>query len=136
MGDDCFIKEFRGKNMDSKDMCRRTFYFAVAVGNLIEQLPSTVSNRAYFAQIIRSSASVGANYRASRRAKSEKDFINKLKIVEEETDETVYFLELLLALNKNYSAKIEPLIKEGESILRIIVATLKTIRAKLKNNII
>ena len=63
------------------NLLQRTFYFAVAVAKLVNQLPNTITNRAYFGQIIRSSSSVGANYRAAQRAKSARDFINKLKIV-------------------------------------------------------
>jgi four helix bundle protein len=93
-------------------------------------LPNTTVNREHFRQIIRSSASVGANYRAARRAKSDADFIHKLKIVEEEADETVYFLELLAALNESSQPNITPLIVEGTEILKIIVASLKTVREK------
>ena len=67
---------------------------------------------AYVNQLIRCSSSVGANYRASQRAKSTADFINKLKIVEEEADESHYFLELLLDIsnieNLNIPAEINP----------------------------
>lgn len=117
--------------MNYKDLKQRTFDFAVAVAKLIDRLPNTVSNGAYFGQISRSSSSIGANYRASQRAKSSKDFLNKLKIVEEEADETIYFLELLAAINKNNIQLIEPLIKEGTEILRIVVASIKTTRQKM-----
>ena len=77
--------------MAIQDLKQLTFLFAVAVGKLTKELPYNAVNREYFHQIIRSSASVGANYRAVRRAKSDADFLNKLKIVEEEADETIYF---------------------------------------------
>jgi four helix bundle protein len=77
--------------MDSEEMKTRTKQFAINIGVLTQGLPISQINRAYSNQIIRSSSSVGANYRASRRAKSNADFINKLKIVEEELDES-YFL--------------------------------------------
>jgi four helix bundle protein len=75
--------------MHDYDLKECTFTFAVAVVKLISQLPASIANRAYFGQIVSSSSSVGANYRSSQRAKSSRDFINKLKIVEEETDETL-----------------------------------------------
>jgi four helix bundle protein len=78
--------------MDSEEMKRRTKQFAIDVGILTQSFPESQINRAYCNQIIRSSSSVGANYRASRRAKSNADFINKLKIVEEELDESLFFL--------------------------------------------
>lgn len=86
--------------MDSEEMKRRTKLFAINVALLTQKIPDTPVNRAYKAQIIRSSSSVGANYRASRRAKSNADFINKLKIVEEELDESLFFLELLEVFNQ------------------------------------
>lgn len=75
-----------------QDLKIRTFEFAVNVGRLILQLPYSVVNKEYFSQLVRCSSSVGANYRAAKRAKSDADFINKLKIVEEECDEAIYFL--------------------------------------------
>ncbi len=111
-----------------------TFTFAVNVGKLINQLPYNTVNREYFRQIVRCSSSVGANYRASQRAKSDSDFIYKLKVVEEETDETIYFLELLQALNENYKNIITPLINEGVEILKIIVASINTTRSRVSSN--
>ena len=78
--------------MDAEEMKRRTKMFAISVAKLTEKLPDTQVNRIYKGQIIRSSSSVGANYRASSRAKSKPDFINKLKIAEEELDEACSFL--------------------------------------------
>ena len=85
--------------MDAEEIKRRTKKFAIDVGRLTLQLERNDLNRNYSNQIIRSSSSVGANYRASRRAKSTADFINKLKIVEEELDESLFFLELLFEFN-------------------------------------
>lgn len=102
--------------------------FAIAVARLTEKLPDTQVNRIYKGQIIRSSSSVGANYRASRRAKSKPDFINKLKIVEEELDESLFFFELLIEFNKPFEAEINDLYKEGETLLKIIVSTIVSSR--------
>ena len=117
--------------MAIQDLKKRTFLFAVAVGRLVQELPYNTVNRAYFNQITRSSASIGANYRAARRAKSDADFLNKLKIVEEEADETIYFLELLLEFNPEYQQIIFPLINEGTEVLKIIVASINTVREKM-----
>ena len=102
--------------------------FAINVAILTTKLPKSAVNAPYGNQLIRSSSSSGANYRAACRAKSQADFINKLKIVEEETDESVYFLELLLFFNPEYKNEFENLIKEGNELLAIIVASLKTAR--------
>jgi four helix bundle protein len=104
------------------DLKTRTFAFAVNVGKLVADLPKTVVNNVYLNQLIRCSSSVGANYRAAQRAKSDADFINKLKIVEEECDESVYFLELLKEFNPTLSDRFAAL---------ITVASITTARKKL-----
>ena len=114
--------------MDAKEMMKRTKQFAIDCGHLILSLPNNIINHAYSAQLIKSSSSVGANYRATRRAKSNADFINKFKIVEEEVDESLFFLELIVEFNKDIRNKIAILYKESEEILKIIVASLKTLR--------
>jgi four helix bundle protein len=78
--------------------------------------------------LTRSSSSVGANYRAACRGKSKADFLNKLKIVEEELDETLFFLELLEEFNPELKEKIEIIHKEGNELLSIIVAAINTLR--------
>jgi len=102
--------------------------FAINVAVLVTKLPKSAVSYAYGNQLIRSSSSSGANYRAACRAKSQADFINKLKIVEEETDESVYFLELFLFFNPEYKNEFEILMKEGNELLPIVVASLKTAR--------
>lgn len=79
--------------------------------------------------MIRCSSSVGANYRASKRAKSTADFINKLIIVEEEADESCFFIEVILEINKSQDLKIEivKLLKESNEILAIVVASIGSI---------
>jgi four helix bundle protein len=116
-----------------QDLKIRTFQFAVAAGKLIPDLPYNVVNKECFGQLIRSSSSVGANYRAAKRAKSDADFINKLKIVEEESDESVYFLELLREFNPGFKEKITTLINEGTEILKIIVSSINTTRTRVNS---
>lgn len=112
--------------MPDKDLKIRTFRFAIAVGKLVMALPYNSINRVYINQLVKSSSSIGANYRASQRAKSANDFINKLKIVEEEADESIYFLELLLEFNADHYSDIIVLVHEGTEILKIIVASINT----------
>jgi four helix bundle protein len=114
-----------------QDLKQRTFSYAVSVGKLIFELPYNAVNKAYINQLIRCSSSVGANYRAARRAKSDADFVYKLKIVEEEADESVYFLELLREFNADFKDRITNLINEETEILKIIVASINTTRARI-----
>lgn len=116
--------------METEEMKKRTKDFAILCGHLILSLPQNIINNAYSRQLVRSSSSVGANYRSTRRAKSNADFINKFKIVEEELDESLYFLELIVEFNKDNRDKIAIIYKEGEQLLKIVVSTLKTLRKK------
>jgi len=110
--------------MNTEEMKLRTKNFAIRIAQLTQKLPDTPVNRVYKGQIIRSSSSSGANYRASARAKSKPDFINKRKIVEEELDESLFFLEMLEAFNEPFKIEIQELYKEGEILLKIIVASI------------
>jgi len=117
--------------MTELELKAKTKAIALNVGRMAEKLPANKVNNTYVGQILRSSASIGANYRAACRAKSTRDFIHKLQIVEEETDETMYFLELLAAFNEKNKAEMRAIYKETEIVLKIIVASIKTSKKKL-----
>jgi len=111
--------------------------FAIEVLLTIDVLPNNRIYDALARQLVRSSTSVGANYRAACRAKSTKDFINKLKIVEEEIDESSYFLDLLHEIDKGqFKQKLNSLLNESNQLTSIYVASLKTAKenAKLLKN--
>lgn len=113
-------------------MMKRTKKFAIDCWILCSKLPKNREYNAYVNQLIRCSSSVGANYRAAQRAKSIADFINKLKIVEEESDESHYFLELLSEVSNhqktNINEDLKLLLKESNEIISIIVSAIKTSR--------
>lgn len=113
-------------------MLARTKKFAIECWILCSNLPKTREYNAYINQLIRCSSSVGANYRAAQRAKSTADFINKLKIVEEEIDESKYFLELLSEIvfieKPHFESNFPSLLKEADELTVIIVASIKTSR--------
>lgn len=111
-------------------MQRRTKKFAIDVWYLCSKLPHSREFNGFVNQLIRSSSSVGANYRAATRAKSTADFINKLKIVEEEADESQYFLELIEEVQKDPTlvGEIEDLKKEANQIVAIVVSSIKTVK--------
>jgi four helix bundle protein len=114
--------------MKNKNLLDRTLRFSMRIMTLVESLSSNKSLSVISNQILRSATSVGANYRAARRAKSVKDFINKLKIVEEEADETLYWLQLIQQSGFINPEKLDSLISEANELLSIFVASLKTAR--------
>jgi four helix bundle protein len=119
--------------MSIEDLKSRFKSFAINSAILIRELPQSIINLAYTKQLIRSSSSTGANYRAACRAKSTADFINKLKIVEEELDESLYFFELIEYFNPEFESQITKLIIEGKELLAITVQSIKTSRSNIKN---
>jgi len=108
----------------------RTKRIALETIRLIDDLPQKTSATVIGRQVVRSASSIGANYRAACRAKSKPDFINKLKIVEEEADETHYWLELMEESHLVSASRVQPLKKEVNEIIAMIVASIKTLRAK------
>lgn len=119
--------------MNSETLKQRTKAYSISIAKLISTLPYNVVNKNYANQLVRCSSSVGANYRAACRAKSTADFINKLKIVEEELDETMFFLELLEEFNPSEKELIRRNWEEGNELLSIIVASIVTMRRNEQN---
>ena len=117
--------------MTKEELIARNKKFVIEVLNLMESLPNNRIHDALVRQLVRSSSSVGANYRAACRAKSTADFINKLKIVEEEADESSYFIELLHDIDKNGNKeKMKVLLKESNELLSIYSASIITMKNK------
>lgn len=114
-----------------QDLKVRTKKFTLDCLDLCTKIPKTREFDSIVRQLIRASSSVGANYRAANRAKSDRDFINKLKIVEEEADESMFWLEILLEINIENTSEIESLIKECNELVAITVSSIKTARKKL-----
>ena len=114
--------------MDSEELRARTKKFAAEVIRFVDNLPKGMSFEVMGKQLLRSATSTAANYRAACRARSKPDFVNKLGIVEEEADETVFWLEMLLESKKIPEPDIRPLMKEGLEILAIFSASHKTAR--------
>lgn len=107
-------------------MIKRQRQYVLNILMMIEELPKGYTYSVIGRQLTRCSTSVGANYRAACRGKSSADFINKLKIVEEEADECLYFMDLLTELKGTNRELLEKLMKEGDEILAMIVASIKT----------
>ncbi|MFZ5878389.1 MAG: four helix bundle protein [Chloroflexota bacterium] len=114
--------------MDEKTFKARTKKLAVAIIKQMDKLPQSRAADVVAKQIIRSGTSIGANYRAACRAKSTPDMINKMKIVEEESDETMYWLEILVEAGLLPQEQAESTYKETNEILSMTVASIKTLR--------
>jgi len=112
--------------MNETEMKQRTKQFALRVLTLADALAKTRSGNAIGGQIVRSGTSVAANYRALCRAKSRADFINKTSIVEEEADESCFWLELLVDAGLLGSRQVQPFLQEANEITAILVASRKT----------
>ncbi|MEY2829421.1 MAG: hypothetical protein RIQ33_1279 [Bacteroidota bacterium] len=118
--------------MTTSELNTRLKKFALRFFPLVESLPKTIAGRAVGNQVFRSGTSSAANYRAACRAKSQADFINKLRIVEEELDETLFWLELLEESKTLPNSKLTLLKTETEELLKIIAASGKTARQNKK----
>src|SRR5580658_4783214 len=114
--------------MTRDEMKKRTKAYANRIVKLCSALPANWIAQTLGKQLLRSGTSVGANYRAVCRAKSNSDFVNKLRIVEEECDESLFWMELLLENNFVKAPRLSGLMKEANEILAIIVSSAKTAR--------
>jgi four helix bundle protein len=109
--------------MNPDELRRRTKAFAVDVVKFVESLPRGRSIDVIGNQLIRSATSVAANYRAACRSRSGADFINKIGLVEEEADETLFWIEMLTAIEKVSPSSVKRMLDEADQLLRIFAAT-------------
>lgn len=117
----------------SKDVLKvRTKQFALRIIRLAGTLPETQEGRIIRGQLLRCGTSVGANYRSARRARSTADFIHKMGIVEEEADETMYWMELIVESGLMKEKIISELYKEADEIVSMVVASINTARKRKK----
>lgn len=112
--------------MNPEEMKARTRAFALRIIRVAESLPETPTAKVIRNQMLRCGSSVGANYRAACRAKSKADFVSKMGIVEEEADETIYWMELLIDADIVKRPRIAELLDEADQILSIVVSSIKT----------
>ena len=105
--------------------------FSLRILRMVDAMPHTVSSLAIAKQIVRSGTSPAANYRAACYAKSSKDFVNKLKMVEEELDETQYWLSLISDAEILPHSRLQPLYEECSELLNIVASAIITAKKKL-----
>ncbi|MBM4049350.1 MAG: four helix bundle protein [Planctomycetes bacterium] len=114
--------------MDERAFKERTKKFALRVIRLVEALPRGRTADVLGGQLLRSGTSVGANYRAACRAKSRAHVLSKLGDVEEEADESMYWMELIAEAKLMEPARMAALMREADEIIAMTVATIRTLR--------
>ena len=112
--------------MNEEELKKRTKQFGLRTMKLVSVLPKSIEGRAIGNQLIRSGTSVGANYRSACKGRSKAEFIAKLGIVEEEADESAYWMELIIEGNLLQKSTVDPLLKEANEIVAIMAASRKS----------
>lgn len=115
------------KKLMSRELQDRTKRFSLAIIEFVDKMEFTLSKRVVLNQLLRSATSVGANYRAASRSRSDKEFISKMNIVLEEADECCFWLEIIQ--EKQWS-NVENLLKEANELTAISVTILKKMNSK------
>ncbi len=116
--------------MKADDIKRRTKEFALQIIRLIDKLPKNRTSNVIGGQLLRAATSIGANYRSACRARSRVDFVSKICIVEEEADESAYWLELLIEAKIIHYNEINNLLQEARELTAIFSASGKTAKQK------
>ncbi len=119
--------------MTTNELKLRTKNFSLMVIDLAEKLPNSISVRVIANQIVKSGSSVGANYRAVCRARSDREFVSKMNIVLEEADETLFWLEIIIAKQWMSNPELEAIWKEGNELTAIFVSSLKTVNDRISS---
>lgn len=117
--------------MTELELKQRFRSFSNRIVKMVDSMPNSISSVAIAKQIVRSGTSPYANYRAACLGKSKKDFLNKLKMVEEELDETGQWLELIMDTEKLPRLRVEPLYEESQELQKIIASSILTMKRKL-----
>ena len=125
--------------MDAEDLKNRTKQFAQRILRLVASLPNTLQGRTIADQLVRAGTSVGSNYRAACRGRSRAEFIAKLGIVEEEADESAFWLELIIEADLLNENRVKPLLDEANELTRIMassrISALRKVRANRQSAI-
>ena len=120
--------------MNKEELREWLTVFAVRIVKMVDAMPSSVAGQAIARQVIRSGTSPSANYRAACLAKSDKDFINKLKMVEEELDETCHWLEIIMRSELMKESRMKPLHQECSELLNIIAKSIITTKTRVNTD--
>ncbi len=120
--------------MNSEELKNRTKKFALRIIKLTENLPVTSTGKIIGNQLLRSATSAGANYRSACRSRTKIEFFSKIRIVEEEADESVYWIELIKESDLIQENKISDILKEAHELTATFTSIGKTTKQNLKNS--
>lgn len=118
------------RDRDVEDLKVRMKLFGLAIIRLAGKLPTGRITGIIITQMVKSGTSAGANYRAACRARSKADFISKMGIVEEELDETLYWLEVSIEAGFLLAVDVDSVVHEGNELLAIVVSSIRTARGR------
>jgi four helix bundle protein len=118
--------------MDADDLKKRTKRFALRILKLVAALPDTVQGRSVAGQLVRAGTSVGSNYRAACRSRSQAEFVAKIGVVVEEADESAFWLELIIEGELLRARLVQPLLDEANELLRIMARSRITASSRLR----
>ena len=117
--------------MTEDELKERFKAFSIRIINMVDSMPNTISGRAITSQVVRSGTSPSANYRAACIGKSCKDFINKLKMVEEELDETGHWIDIIMSTGMLPENRVKELYQESQELLKITTSSILTMKQRL-----
>ena len=120
--------------MDAEELKERTKQFALRILKLVSALPDSIQGRAIGGQLVRAGTSVGSNYRAACRGRSRAEFIAKLGTVEEEADESAFWLELIIEGSLVNGRLVQPLLDEANELTRIMAVSRITAKANSREH--
>jgi four helix bundle protein len=120
--------------MKPDELKNHTKQFAIRILKLVAALPNSLSGRTVGGQLARSGTSVGSNYRAACRGRSKAEFISKLGIVEEEADESAFWMEVIIEVGLLKKQVVEPLLNEANELTRIMASSRISASAALKRS--
>ncbi|HKR21881.1 MAG TPA: four helix bundle protein [Pyrinomonadaceae bacterium] len=120
--------------MDADELKNRTKQFALRILKLTAALPATIEGKAFRGQLVRAGTSVGANYRAACRGRSRAEFAAKIGVVEEEADESAFWLELIIEGAFLEESRVKPLLDEANEITKMMASSRITASRKVRAN--
>jgi len=112
--------------MDADDLKKRTKQFALRILKLVAALPNTLAGKTIGEQLVRAGTSVGSNYRAACRGRSRAEFVAKIGVVEEEADESAFWMELIIEGALLTQKRVQPVLNEAKDLAKIMAKSRKT----------